>query len=107
MTECTLSIAKFISKSTDLIHLDLSYNGFTQEEAEEISKSLNQNQSIYGFHFEGNCDSYVVDKFGFLSTVQPLPIEIVKLDGLKLKNVNVNFLNDDILKKGRLDKRVH
>jgi Ran GTPase-activating protein (RanGAP) involved in mRNA processing and transport len=43
VTECTLSLAKFIQKSTDLIHLDLSYNGFTSEEADEIAKALIQN----------------------------------------------------------------
>ena len=37
-----------------LRHLDLSCNGFTYEESFAISKALEQNHTLLGFHFSGN-----------------------------------------------------
>lgn len=36
-------------------------------DTEEIAKSLCVNQNIYGFHFEGNNEDWVVDTIGFLT----------------------------------------
>ena len=46
------------------MHLDLSYNNFTIEESKFIQASLNNNHSIFGFHFEGNYG--YIDNKGFL-----------------------------------------
>lgn len=79
-----------------MVHLDLSYNGFTEFEAEEIAKGLNQNQSIYGFHFEGNSPKYAVNKDGFLLDQSVKEEKEYKvLDNLKLKNYHVDFDEED------------
>lgn len=53
------------SKNTDrLAHLDLSNNYFTLEESKIIANGLENNHSVFGFHFGGN-HGYV-DSKGFL-----------------------------------------
>lgn len=53
------------SRNTDrLAHLDLSNNYFTLEESKIIAAGLENNHSIYGFHFVGNYG--YVDSKGFL-----------------------------------------
>ena len=39
---------------SSLLHLDLSYNGFQQQESMEIAEALKENHTLYGFHFDGN-----------------------------------------------------
>lgn len=47
-----------------MIHFDLSSNNFGYPDACEISTALEENHTIYGFHFAGN--SGYVDTRGFL-----------------------------------------
>ncbi len=52
-----------------LVHLDMSYNKFTEEESILIAEELKDNHKIYGLHFDGNaCDAYV-DPRGFLQVI--------------------------------------
>jgi hypothetical protein len=44
--------------------LDLSNNCFNLQESKKISEAIKNNQTIYGFHFEGN--QGFVDNHGFL-----------------------------------------
>lgn len=48
------------------MHLDLSNNQFNQSQSEAIAKSLEDNHTIYGFHFSGNIHSSI-DHLGFLN----------------------------------------
>ena len=48
-----------------IIHLDLSNNNFSLDESKKISEGLKTNNSIYGFHFEGNYG--YIDNRGFLN----------------------------------------
>ncbi|KAL4510557.1 hypothetical protein ABPG72_004711 [Tetrahymena utriculariae] len=57
-------IENFMQKNTDVYHLDLSSNFFSYEDSIAISKSLESNKTIYGFHFEGNYG--FVESRGFL-----------------------------------------
>ena len=38
----------------NLVHVDLSSNGFNEEESKIIGEGLDSNHKIYGFHFGGN-----------------------------------------------------
>ncbi|CAD8208269.1 unnamed protein product [Paramecium pentaurelia] len=65
--ECAQQMAKVIAKPyPELMHIDVSHNGFDEPSANEIMKALNINQNIYGFHFEGNCPKFLVDATGHL-----------------------------------------
>ena len=45
-------MAKVITKQyPELMHIDVSYNGFNEEQSIEIKKALDVNQNIYGFHY--------------------------------------------------------
>ena len=59
-----LILSNFLKGNSALIHLDLSCNKFTYNESQQISEALENNQSIYGFHFKGNYG--YVDNLGFL-----------------------------------------
>lgn len=60
-------MAKVIAKPyPELMHIDISHNGFDEPSANEIMKALNINQNIYGFHFEGNNPKFLVDATGHL-----------------------------------------
>jgi len=54
----------YISKDKTLVHLDLSNNYFNKTASLLISKGLEQNHTLYGFHFHGNVG--YVDPKGFL-----------------------------------------
>lgn len=58
-------ICTFLQTNKTLLHLDLSCNKFSLDECKKIAESLKTNQSIYGFHFQGNFGS--VDTLGFLN----------------------------------------
>lgn len=62
--ECTRTIANCLKENEYLMHVDLSNNRFNVEESKRIAEGLKSNQSIYGFHFEGNRG--YVDNYGFL-----------------------------------------
>lgn len=59
-----LKLSALIPSAQGLKHLDLSFNSFTIEECEILSKGLNENHTILGLHFMGN-DGHV-DAEGFL-----------------------------------------
>lgn len=66
--ECANSVAKAIARPyNELLHVDLSYNKFTYLQAQVIAESLLKNETIYGFHFEGNQSELVVNPNGFLT----------------------------------------
>ena len=52
------------SDNPHLVHLDISNNNFNLPESKRISEGIKTNQTLYGFHFEGN-QGYV-DNHGFL-----------------------------------------
>lgn len=51
---CAKQICRFLEYNKVLVHLDLSSNFFCFQDTVEISKALQANHSIYGFHFQGN-----------------------------------------------------
>lgn len=51
-------------KNVEIRHLDLSHNYFSLEDSLSISESLENNKTIYGFHYTGNVG--YVDSRGFL-----------------------------------------
>ncbi len=57
-------ITSFFGKNKTLRHLDMSNNYIDYENSVKISEGLEKNQSIYGFHYAGNCG--YVDSRGFL-----------------------------------------
>jgi len=57
-------IVEVLQKNEKMVHLDLSNNYFTFEESRLISHGLENNHTIYGFHFIGNYG--YVDSKGFL-----------------------------------------
>ncbi|CAD8122767.1 unnamed protein product [Paramecium sonneborni] len=74
--ECAQQMAKVIAKPyPELMHIDISHNGFDEASANEIMKALNSNQNIYGFHFEGNCPKFLVDATGHLINQEMLQIK--------------------------------
>ena len=58
------SFADYITKDIRLIHLDLSNNYINRSDSLTISKALESNHTVYGFHFQGNVG--YVDAKGFL-----------------------------------------
>ncbi|EAR89295.2 hypothetical protein TTHERM_00371100 (macronuclear) [Tetrahymena thermophila SB210] len=63
-------IAQILSKETsELLHLDVSYNNFSPTECKMIQESLFYNSWLFGLHFEGN-SNYVVDSSGFIVELQ-------------------------------------
>lgn len=59
-----------------LVHLDLSYNDYNFAQSKIVQKSLENNHSIFGFHFQGN--------YGFVDSKGNLIIE------KNCKKLNVN-----------------
>jgi hypothetical protein len=58
------AISNSLQENITLRHLDLSHNGFSTEQAQQISVGLNENHTILGLHMLGNeCD---VDTKGFV-----------------------------------------
>ena len=58
------AFSDYIAQNETLIHLDLSNNSFGKEQSVIISQGLEQNHTLYGFHFSGNFG--YVDSKGFL-----------------------------------------
>ncbi|CAD8117348.1 unnamed protein product [Paramecium sonneborni] len=75
------SIAKAIARPyNELLHVDLSYNKFTYLQAQIIAEALIKNETIYGFHFEGNQTELVVNQNGFLmNNIQQKKVQSDKL----------------------------
>lgn len=51
---CASKICEFLKKNKAIVHLDLSNNKFDYKQSCLISEALNNNQTIYGFHFAGH-----------------------------------------------------
>lgn len=51
-------LVKLFENNTTLLHLDISYTNMSLEECKEIRKALFCNESIQGFHFDGNLKSF-------------------------------------------------
>ena len=54
-------------KNTHLLHVDLSFCGFSKQDCEMMNKGLSKNQTIMGIHMTGNDGSvsylgYIVNK---------------------------------------------
>ena len=58
------AFAAYIGANTTLVHLDLSNNYVTIEDAKVLAEELKNNHTLYGFHFQGNVG--YVDHKGFL-----------------------------------------
>lgn len=61
---CVPGVCDFIKTNVELVHLDLSNNNFTYADSVAISSALEENKTIYGFHYAGNVG--YVDSRGFL-----------------------------------------
>ena len=58
-TEVTVAIVlsifeKVMKDCAHLVHLDLSWNRINKEDSQKIAMSVLNNQTLYGFHFDGN-----------------------------------------------------
>ena len=51
---CAEKLTEMLKKNKCIVHLDLSNNNFDLKESILISSGLEENKSIYGFHFHGN-----------------------------------------------------
>ena len=58
------NIVEVLQKNERLMHMDLSNNYFTLEESKMIAAGLENNHTLFGFHFVGNYG--YVDAKGFL-----------------------------------------
>lgn len=54
-------LCSFFEQNKTVIHIDLSNNHFSHQEAEKITPALASNKTIYGFHFDGNIKTGYVD----------------------------------------------
>jgi len=61
-------------KNRTLVHVDISFNGFSTEDMMAIGDGLRENHSLLGFHIEGN--NAKMDTLGFI-----LPIISDKTNG--------------------------
>lgn len=48
---CTKAMGEAIQRLTTLVHLDLSFCGFGEEESRMLSDYFEKNHSIFGLHF--------------------------------------------------------
>ncbi|EGR29347.1 leucine rich repeat protein [Ichthyophthirius multifiliis] len=89
---CVEQICAFLGKNIELKHLDLSNNYFNQEQSVKVAEALEKNQSIYGFHFSGNCG--YVDSRGFLIVEDEKNYDLTgvhikqRINGCKVLNQN-------------------
>ena len=58
----------FHSKTTELLHLDISYNNINAVDAKAISEHIKDNHTILGIHVDGN-DMWV-DELGFVYPIE-------------------------------------
>ncbi len=82
-------------KDKTLVHLDLSNNYFGKKDAISIGASMEQNHSIYGFHFQGNVG--YVDAKGFLVIPEETQQESI------IDNVQLSVHGNEYLEKGRIN----
>ena len=48
------NLKKVFEEIVSIVHMDLSWNRFSKKDSEFIASILNKNQTIFGFHFDGN-----------------------------------------------------
>ena len=53
-----------LKNNRELLHVDISFNGFTAEDMTAIGNGLRENNSLLGFHIEGN--DAKMDALGFI-----------------------------------------
>ncbi|CAD8097939.1 unnamed protein product [Paramecium sonneborni] len=83
--ECAQAIAKALSRPyNELVHIDLRYNKFNQQQSQVIADGLVKNETIYGFHFEGNYQDIIMNPNGFL---------INRREELKIRQQKIEQLN--------------
>lgn len=58
---------KTLMKNFTLMHLDISFNGFTAEDMTALSDGLRENHTLLGCHVEGN--NARIDALGFLNPI--------------------------------------
>ena len=63
----------FHNKSTELVHLDISYNNINTVDAKAISEHIKDNHTILGIHVDGN-DMWV-DELGFVYPIEKSSFE--------------------------------
>ncbi len=93
---------EFIKKNQTLMHLDLSNNYFSRDDAKAIAEGLKENHTLYGFHFHGNIG--YVDPKGFLLVPEDFfqsessQHTIHDIDGIKIQSENIkryhNYTHD-------------
>ena len=57
---------KALEENKSLLHLDLSFNKISLEDTKLISEGIHFNNTLFGYHYAGNCG--IVDSLGFLAT---------------------------------------
>lgn len=62
--------------NTSLVHIDLSFCGFREEECETIARGLLLNHIVLGVHMAGN--QYVADPLGFVNKIKNTETAIIR-----------------------------
>ncbi len=50
----TEALCEMLRSNKHIVHMDLSNNNFSLQESSQVAEALEQNQTIYGLHFQGN-----------------------------------------------------
>ncbi|KAL4468590.1 hypothetical protein ABPG74_005093 [Tetrahymena malaccensis] len=102
LNACLAIINSISTKNSKLKHIDLSYNNISFEESVEISKSIQQNNSLFGIHYLGNEGNWYFDSQGSMkqkeqSQDQELNCQYQAIKGLQsIRNQQKSSLNNDI-----------
>ncbi|CAD8141715.1 unnamed protein product [Paramecium octaurelia] len=93
---CMIYWSEIISNpKLPLIHIDLSYNQFSEQQLRILNEALKKNNQIYGLHIEGNkCPAYV-DPNGFIQFANDglqLQGNVLRLQQKKYEIDGVNFI---------------
>ena len=97
-----------------LIHIDISFNKFQEEDTEILAKDLEENQTIMGIHYQGNTsglksDNKVgkLDSLGFINMInnkESDPMEPHLLmsihDGGRFNSINRRMQSHEVPKAG-------
>ncbi|KAL4496015.1 hypothetical protein ABPG72_015437 [Tetrahymena utriculariae] len=102
LNACLSIINSTSNKNSKLKHLDLSYNNISYEESLEISKSIQQNNSLFGIHYFGNEGNWYFDSKGYMkqnesSQEQELNGQHQRIISLQsIRNQQKNNLKNDV-----------
>ncbi len=69
-------LADMVTRNKSIVHLDLSFCGFREEETDEIAKGLQLNQTIIGVHMAGS--KFSADAMGFLQRITNAETAVMK-----------------------------